>query len=307
MARAIWKGQLSFGLVSMPVELHTAVREARPRFRLLHATDMSPVSMERVCQHEGKPVEWDDLVKGYEIEPGRFVAITEDDFRTVALERSPNIAILDFVTVDDIDDRFFDVPYLLAPGKGAEHTYVLLRDALRKTGRAGIAKYVMRTRQHLAAVQVVDDRLVLTTMRFADELVDPQSVIGELPKTAPDKREVDLAVKLVEGLARDWDPSAYTDDYTSALLSLIERKADGEEVEEAPAAPAPKSTKVVNLMDRLRESLAQAEARGSAGRKPARPGKTSARTRAGHKAKTSRTARSRKAKSTRSASKRRSA
>lgn len=266
MARAVWKGQLSFGLVSIPVELHTAVRDTRPRFRLLHAKDLSPISMERVCQHDGKPVAWSDLVKGFEVEPGRFVAITEDDFRTAAVERSQSIAILDFVKADDIDDRYFDVPYLLAPAKGGDHTYVLLRDALEKTGRAGIAKYVMRTRQHLAAVQVVRGHLVLTTMRFQKELIDPATVVGDLPRRGGSKRELDLAIQLVEGLASTWDPSAYKDDYSEQLLEVIDEKARSGRVAR-PARARETSPKVVNLMDRLRESLAQTEAAKNAKKK----------------------------------------
>src|SRR5687767_8821339 len=134
MARALWKGTVSFGLVTIPVELHVAVRDHSPRFRLLHRTDLSPISMERVCQTDGKQVAWDDLVKGYEIEKGTFVAVTEDDFKVAALERSRSIDILAFVPIDAIDSRYWDTPYVALPGKGAEHAYGLLAKALAESG-----------------------------------------------------------------------------------------------------------------------------------------------------------------------------
>src|ERR671913_1763669 len=170
MPRSIWKGSIAFGLVSIPVELHTAVRDHRPKFRMLHARDKSPVRYERVCQREGKPVAWEDLVKGFEYEKGQFVVLTKDDFKTAALEKTKTIDILDFVDPEEIDERYFETPYYLLPGKGAERSYALLRDAIRESKKVGIAKIILRESQHLAAVEVIGDALVLTMMRFADEL-----------------------------------------------------------------------------------------------------------------------------------------
>src|SRR5438045_4751064 len=172
MARAIWKGSIAFGLVNIPIELHTAVRNHRLKFRMLHAKDKSPVKFERVCIREGEPVAWQDLVKGYEYQKGRFVALTKDDFQTAALEKTRTVDILDFVKADDIDDRYFETPYYLTPVKGGERAYALLREAIRDTGRVGIAKFILRDAQHLAALEVIENALVLTIMRFADELVD---------------------------------------------------------------------------------------------------------------------------------------
>src|SRR6266536_341438 len=172
MARALWKGSISFGLVNIPVELYTAVRNHRPRFRMLHAKDKSPVKFERVCIRDGNPVAWEDLVKGYEYEKGRFVILTKDDFQTAALDKARTVDIIDFVKADEIDDRFFETPYYLVPGKGGERAYALLREAIHDTGRIGIAKFILRDAQHLAAVEVIEDALVLSVMRFADELVD---------------------------------------------------------------------------------------------------------------------------------------
>ena len=172
MARSIWKGSIAFGLVNIPVELYSATRDHRPKFRLLHAKDEEPVRYERVCQKEGKPVAWEDLVKGYEYAKGHFVVITKDDFKTAALEKTKTIDIIDFVDPKEIDERYFETPYYLQAGKGAERSYALLREAIRDSGRIGIAKIILREAQHLAAVEAIGDALVLTMMRFADELAD---------------------------------------------------------------------------------------------------------------------------------------
>jgi DNA end-binding protein Ku len=261
MARALWKGLVNFGLVNIPVELHTGARDHTPRFRLLHRTDLSPIKMERICQTDGKAVGWDDLVKGYEVEPGRFVAVTQDDFRTAALERSRSIDILAFVPRQDIDPRYWDTPYIALPAKGAEHSYALLAQALEKSERVGISKYVMRQRQHLAALISVEGRLIVSTMRFEEDLVAlPASPSHQKLAT----RELDLAEKLIEGMADRWEPEKYTDDYVAALMKVIEAKAEGEVVK-PPKAKAQRATNVVDLVERLRASLAQASG-GSASR-----------------------------------------
>src|SRR6266536_4404713 len=172
MARALWKGSISFGLVNIPIELHTAVHDHRPKFRMLHAKDKSPVRFQRVCVRDGNPVAWEDLVKGYEYEKGHFVILTKDDFQTAALDKARTVDIIDFVKAEEIDDRFFETPYYLVPAKGGERAYALLREAVRESGRIGIAKFILRDAQHLAAVEVIEDALVLSVMRFADELVD---------------------------------------------------------------------------------------------------------------------------------------
>src|SRR5438067_13380930 len=172
MARPLWKGSISFGLVSIPIELHTAIHNHRPRFRLLHAEDKSPVRFERVCIRDGHPVAWEDLVKGYEYEKGHFVVLTKEDFQAAAVEKTRTVDILDFVKAEEIDDRFFETPYYLVPAKGGERAYALLRDAIRESGRIGIAKFILRDAQHLAAIESIGQALVLTVMRFADELVD---------------------------------------------------------------------------------------------------------------------------------------
>ena len=265
MPRAIWKGSISFGLVSIPVELHTAVRDHRPKFRMLHARDKSPVRYERVCQREGKPVAWEDLVKGYEYEKGRFIVLTKEDLKAVALNKDKAIDILDFVQSDEIDDRYFETPYYLTPDKGGQHAYALLREALKQSGRTGIAKIIIREAQHLAAVEVIDDAIVLTLLRYADELVDSE----QLAFPAGDKvrkAELDMAKMLIDNLAADWDPSKYTDEYRENLMKLIKARMKGEKPH-LPAAEAPASGEVVDLMERLRQSLnARAGSSGSPNR-----------------------------------------
>src|SRR4051812_27603077 len=172
MARAMWKGSLAFGLVNIPIELYSATRDHRPKFRLLHAKDEAPIRYERVCQTEGKPVGWDELVKGYEYEKGHFVVLTKDDFKAAAVEKTRTVDIIDFVTPEEVDDRFFETPYYVVPEKGGERAYALLREAIRESGRIGIAKFILRDAQHLAAVEVIQDAIVLSVMRFADELMD---------------------------------------------------------------------------------------------------------------------------------------
>src|SRR5216117_757459 len=203
MARALWKGSISFGLVNIPIELHTAVRNHRPKFRMLHAKDKSPVKFERVCIRDGHPVAWEDLVKGFEYAKGHFVVLTKEDFQAAAVEKTRTVDILDFVKAEEIDDRFFETPYYLVPAKGGERAYALLREALRESGRIGIAKFILRDTQHLAGVEVIEDALVLSVMRFADELADVEGF--KFPAAGDVRpRELDMAKALVNNLAAEW-------------------------------------------------------------------------------------------------------
>lgn len=267
MPRAIWKGLVNFGLVNIPIELHTATRDHMPKFRLLHRKDMSPIGLERVCQTDGKAVAWADLVKGYEVERGHFVALTEDDFKTAARERSRSIEITAFVPVNDIDVRYWDKPYYAAPSKGAEQTYVLLARALGKSGRAGIAKYVMRQRQHLVALVPLGDELVVSMLRFPEDLValPARKASAKVPA-----RELALAGRLIEGMAEAWDPDKYSDDYVNALMKVIDTKAEGGTVRLHKGGRAPEKTKVVDLVARLKQSLAAAEKKAPSAKRVAK-------------------------------------
>ncbi len=258
MPRAIWKGAISFGLVNIPVELHTAVRDNRPHFHLLHARDRSPIKYQRVCQKEGKEVPWNDVVKGYEYTKGRFVVLTREDFDAAALEKSRSIDILDFVKSEEIDDRYFETAYYLVPPKGAERAYALLREALRDEDRVGIAKMILRDSQHVAAIAVHDQALVLTMMRFAHDIVDLSDF--DLPSAKEVRpKELQMAKTLVDSLADRWSPDKYVDQYRENLMKVIHAKIKGREAQlEAPAQKA--APEVVDLMERLRQSLGQAPA-----------------------------------------------
>jgi DNA end-binding protein Ku len=262
----MWKGSIAFGLVNIPVELYSAVRDHRPRFRLLHAKDEAPVRYERVCQTEGTPVAWEDLVKGYEYAKGQFVVLTKDDFKTAAVEKTKTIDIFDFVDPKEIDERYFETPYYLQPGKGADRAYALLREAIRDSGRVGIAKIILRDAQHLASVEPIGDALVLTMMRFSDELAD----LGEYRfphATGIRAPELRMARQLIDNLASDWDPAKYTDEYTENLLRVINAKLKGRPPRLSSMEHGPKQAEVVDLMARLRASLEGRKAPGSS-RKP---------------------------------------
>jgi DNA end-binding protein Ku len=276
---AIWKGSLTFGLVNIPVELKTAVRADHISFRLLHQEDLSPVKYERICQAEGEPVPWNEVVKGYEYEKGKFVVLTDEDFKAAALEQSKTIDILDFVKEEEIDPRYFETPYYLVPGKGGDKPYALLREAIRQTGSVGIGKIIIRQTQHLAAVKVVGEALVLEIMRFANELVDA----GEFnfpSREAVRPQELQMAEQLVANLAEPFDPSRYTDEYRANLMRIIKAKMKGKKPKlEEPDEETPDSG-VLDLMSRLRASLEEGSGKKgavrakrksvAAGRKPSK-------------------------------------
>ena len=264
MARSMWKGSIAFGLVNIPVELYSATRDHRPKFRLLHAKDEQPVRYERVCQKEGKPVGWDELVKGYEYSKGNFVVLTKDDFKTAALEKTKTIDIIDFVDPKEVDERYFETPYYLQAGKGADRSYALLREAIRDSGRIGIAKVILRDTQHLAAVEAIGDALVLTMMRFADELADLADF--KFPHKADIRpAELKMARQLIDNLAAKWDPEKYADEYKENLMRVIRAKMKGKRPRLLDDDHTPKQAEVVDLMARLRASLEGGGKKAAAG------------------------------------------
>jgi DNA end-binding protein Ku len=253
MARALWTGSLSFGLVSIPIEIHTAVKDKGPHFRLLRKTDKSRIHFQRVAEKDGEVVEWEDIVKGYEYAKGHFVVLTPEDFERAALKKDRVVDILDFVKAEAIDDRFFDKPYYLLPAKGGDKAYALLREAIKASGQIGVAKFVMRAKQRLAAIEAIGDALVLSTMRFRDELArledfDFPAARGVGP------RDLKLAERLIAEFSAEWDPDKYTDDYRQNIMKVVEakRKRAKPDLEEEAD---PQSAQVVDLMERLRKSL----------------------------------------------------
>ena len=257
MARAIWKGSISFGLVNIPIALYPATRREEFKFRLLRKSDLSPVSYKRVAEKDGKEVPWDQIVKGYEYEKGKYVVLKDEDFERVDLEATQTVDIQNFVDLEEIDPMFFYKPYYLEPQKGGDKAYALLRDALKDSNKVGIAKVVIKTRQYLAGVKPEDGVLVLELMHFADELADPGKL--RVPKkTEVGKREMNMAKSLIDSMSSKWNPEKYRDDYREALMEVIEEKVEtgGKEIEEKPKK-ARKPTKVIDLVSVLQKSLEQ--------------------------------------------------
>ncbi len=259
MARAIWSGSISFGLLNVPVRLYSAVSKQTVRFRELREGDGSRVKHKRVAESDGKEVPYEKIVKGYEYAPDQYVVLSRDELAELEPQRSRAIEIQDFVDLDDIDPIYFEQPYYLGPDKGAERAYALLVQAMKDARKVAIARFVLRNKEHLAAIRPMDDVLTLTTMRFHDEVSSPQDVDGEVFEEAkpkkPEKREVDMAKQLIESLTSDFEPDKYRDEYREELLDLLERKAEGKEVVSAPTEE-PKPTKAPDLMSALEESLA---------------------------------------------------
>ena len=255
MARAIWKGSISFGLVNIPIALYPATRREELKFRLLRKTDLSPVNYKRVAEKDGKEVPWDQIVKGYEYEKGKYVVLQDEDFQRVDIEATQTVDIQDFVELDEIDPIFFYKPYYLEPQKGGDKAYALLRDALKDSKKVGVAKVVIKTREYLAGVKPEDGALVLELMHFADELADTSKL--HIPKKVEvGKREMTMAKSLIDSMSSKWNPEKYKDDYREALMEVIEEKveAGGKEIEEKPKK-APKPTKVIDLVSVLQKSL----------------------------------------------------
>src|SRR5215204_2809793 len=259
MARAIWSGSISFGLLNVPVRLYSAVSKQTVRFRELREGDGSRVKHKRVAESDGKEVPYEKIVKGYEYAPDQYVILSRDELAELEPQRTRAIEIQDFVDLDDIDPIYFEQPYFLGPDKGAERAYALLVQAMKDSRKVAVARFVLRNKEHLAAIRPMGDVLTLTTMRFHDEVSDPQDLDGEVFEEAkpkkPEKRELEMAKQLIESLTSDFEPDKYHDEYREELLDLLERKAEGKEVVSAPTEE-PKPTKAPDLMAALEESLA---------------------------------------------------
>jgi DNA end-binding protein Ku len=261
MARPMWKGTIGFGLVSIPVEMYTAVRDTGPHFHFLRQSDLSRIRFEKVAEKDDEPVDKDELVRGYEYEKGHYVVLTKEDFDRAAVKRNSAIELLDFVPADAVDDRYFDKPYYLLPTKGGERAYALLRDALREAGKVGIAKIVLRDTPHLAGVEAIGDALVLSTMRFNEEVV-PESEYT-FPHVELRGAELKMAQQLIDGLTGEWDPEKYTNEYHANLMKIIEAKRK-HKTPRLQTQHVQADEKVVDLMERLRASLGQAPSRKTA-------------------------------------------
>jgi DNA end-binding protein Ku len=263
MARPIWSGVISFGLVSVPVRMFSATESKELKFHFLDRRDMNPIGYDKVNKETGKSVPAEDIIRGFEFEKGRFVELEDEDIDRLDVELTHAIDICDFVSLDEIDPVYFRKAYYLLPQEGAEKPYRLLVEALKETGRVAISKVVIRNKQHLAAVRPIGETLVLETMYYADEVRQPEAA----PKPQVRKAEVDMAKTLIENLAAEWDPERYHDRYRNELLELLQKKAEGAPLPEPSAEP---EGEVVDLMEALRQSVAATKKKTTKRKAPAK-------------------------------------
>lgn len=269
MPRALWTGTISFGLVNVPVRMYSAVQEHDLRFNFVHEKDGSRIGYEKICKKEGIPVPDDEIVKAYEYGKGEWVYLSDEDFEAAQVQGHRTFDISDFVSSDDIDPIFFESTYYLGPQEGAERVYALLARALDDSGLAGVGTFVMRDREHLGALRVRDGVITLERMYFADEIREPD---GVKPKgVRVEKRELEMAMELIDRFSGEWKPGKYKDSYRDTLMNIIEQKRKGEKVH-AETTPEPEET--VDLMEALRQSLETARKPGP--RKRASSGRTRA-------------------------------
>jgi DNA end-binding protein Ku len=255
MAHAIWSGAITFGLVTIPVKLFTAVRANDLRFNFLHKKDDGRIYNERHCTVCGEKVEYADLVKGYEYEKGSYVTLSESDLKSVSPEATQSVDIVEFVDLDQIDPMYFDTPYYLEPEKKGRHAYALLRESLREAKKVGIARVVIRSREHLAALKPNGEALILELMHYADELVEPSSFDFPELKENVAPAELKVAKLLIDSMSAErFAPEKFHDQYREDVMAMIDAGAAGKTVD-APATKAPAATNVVNLMDMLQRSL----------------------------------------------------
>ncbi len=252
--RAMWSGAVSFGLVNIPIRLYSGTEDHALDFHMLHKTDLQPIRYVKVCKAEGEEVSMADIVKGYEYERGQYVVITDEDFERASPRKTKTIDILDFVAVDEIDSIYFEKPYYLEPDKGADKAYRLLRTALEQSKKVGVARFVLRNREQLGVVKPMGELLVLDQLRFASQVREASGL--KTPEVEVDKREIDMALALIDQLTESFDPEKYHDTYSDELLRVIHEKVEGKVPE--PGEPAPVITsQVPDLVALLKASLEQ--------------------------------------------------
>ena len=278
MARPIWTGAISFGLLQVPVQLMSAERKQDLSFRLLDSRNNKPIRYERVNSETGEEVPWDQIVKAFEFRKGDYVIIKEEDLESAAAEATQTIDIESFVRAADIPPMYYEKPYYLVPVRKGEKGYVLLRETLRRSEYAGLARVVIRTRQHLALLLVVGDALVLNLIRFAQELVSPDEYVfpsGEEKSLRINPKEIDMAQQLIESMVSDWNPGQFVDETRTKLQKLIEQrlKSKGKTLSVQPERPAPEGTNVVDFMAVLKKSIesSRSSAASSRGGKASAP------------------------------------
>ena len=276
MARAIWSGTISFGLLNVPVKLYSAVARRNIALREIRESDSARIKHRRVAEGTDEEVPYENIVKAYELSPGQYVPLSKDEMAALAPEKTRAIDVQDFVDIEEIDPMYFDSPYYLGPADGAEKAYSLLATAMESSGKAAISRFVFRNKEHLSAIRASDGVLTLTTMRFHDEVV-PAGELDVIPekKQKVAKREREMAEQLIDSLSTEFEPNQYRDEYREQLLALIEKKAEGKEIV-ASEAEAPKETKAPDLMAALEESIAAVKDKGSGSEKKGKAAKAKA-------------------------------
>lgn len=255
MARALWTGSLNFGLVTIPVQLVTAVRDRDIHFHLLDEDAHCRLRRKLVCPDDNREVPYDKTVLGYEVSPDEYVIVDKKELNQLKPESGRAIQITDFVNLSEVDPQYFDRPYHLVPDEGGKHAYSLLLAAMKESGRAGIASFVMRQKQYLALIRPLGNRLGLVTMRYADEISKEAEAVKPEPARSLPKRELQMALQLVDSMSGEFEPGKYHDEYQEQVRSLLEQKSKGKKPRIASAAP--RGPKVINLMDALKASLAE--------------------------------------------------
>lgn len=256
--RAIWSGSLSFGLVNIPVKLYSGSESrAGIELNMLHKKDLSPIRYARICREDGQEVPFDEIVKGYEYQKGDYVVLTDEDFAEANVKRTKSVEIVEFVHEEEIDTRYFEKPYYLEPDRGADKPYALLREALKKSKKVAVAKFVLRNREHLAVVKPLGKVIVLNQMRFPSDIREPAGL--KLPEESATDQEIKMALALIDQLTQPFIAEDFHDTYTEEIEKLIEAKVKGKKP--APAGKAPEDTKVKDLMATLKASLEAEQAK----------------------------------------------
>lgn len=255
--RSIWEGSISFGLINIPIRLYTAARERKLSFHFLHKDDLCPIKYVKICKTTGEEIPYEEIIRGYEYEKGNFVVLENSDFEKADVKKTHMIEVVQFVDAKEIDTIYFDKPYYLEPQKSSQKAYALLREALNKTGKVGVAKFVLRTREYVGIVKAKNDLIILNQMRYGDEIVDPKDLIAPVAEMIQ-KKELDMAIKLIEQLSETFNPKLFKDTYTQALEKIIEVKAKGKVPKARGEIPVP-ITEMEDILEKLKESLDHAK------------------------------------------------
>lgn len=255
MARAMWKGAINFGLVHIPISLWKATRPQDISFRMLHEKDLEPIKQKKVCSVEQTEVSNDDIVKGYEIRKGEYVVVEPEELEALEPENSHSIDIEDFVDIDQVDPIYFETAYYLAPEKGAAKPYSLLVAAMEESGKAAIARFVLRTKQHLVIMRPIGNAISMSTLYYADEVVSLDDIPAIPASTKPTKQELEMAVRLIGSMSTDFDPEKYEDTYREQVVEMLEKKAEGKKITMPKQKEQP--AKVIDLVSALQASLGQ--------------------------------------------------